>query len=220
MKTPYLLAGILMFVFISCQKEASVELPNNSPGNNNGNGGNGGSGGSSSGSEIGTWKFVGTHAVTSETVESKIGTDAIKDVTTSDYTTQNNVGTMKFDGTNCTMTGVGYDVNTTVTYTEYVDGISSGPQQAPMSVSLPPTDGTAQYKKIGSDSLYFPTGAMSTVGSGGTVQSIPTGYKLRYYGTDSMTMTTTYDDVQLTVVSGISAKITSHAVMVSSLKKQ
>jgi hypothetical protein len=208
-----------MFIFISCQKEASVELPNNSPGNSGGNNSNG-SGGSSNGSEIGTWKFISMHSTTSQAVETKIGSETVKDVTTSDYITENNTGTLKFDGSNCTMTGIGYSVNTTVTATEYTNGVAGTSFQSPMSVVLSPTDGTAPYKKIGTDSLYFATGAMSTVGTSGTVQSLPAGYKLRYYGSDSMTMSTVYDDVQLTVVSGISAKITSHAVVVSSLKKQ
>jgi hypothetical protein len=208
-RSPYLLAGILAFIFISCQKEASLELPRN-----------GGSGGSSNGSEIGTWKFVGMHSITSQAVEYKFAGDAIKDVTTSDYTTENNTGTLKFDGSNCTMTGVGYGVNTIITLIEYTNGVPDSPFQAPMIVNLPPTDGTAPYKKIGSDSLYFQTGAMGTVGAGGTVQSIATGYKLRYYGADSMTMSTAYDDVQLNVTSGIPTKITSHAVIVNSLKKQ
>jgi hypothetical protein len=219
-KTPYLLAGILAFAFISCQKEESVELPNNSPGNNSGNGSNSGSGGSSSGSEIGTWNFVGMHTTSSQAVEYKIGSDAIKEVSTSDYITENNTGTLKFDGTNCTITGIGYSLNTNATYTEYTNGAIDTTFQYPMTVTVPATNGSAQYKKIGSDSLYFQSGAISTVGSGGTVQSTASGYKLRYFGADSMTMTYAYDDVELTVVTGISTKTTTHAGIVLSLKKQ
>jgi len=219
-RNPYLLAGIFAFVFISCQKEASVELPNNSPGNSGGNGGNGGSGGSSSGSEIGTWKLISLHVSSTQSVESKAGSDAINAVTVSDYTTENNTGTLKFDGSNCITTGLGYTVNTTSTTTMYLNGAPGNTFPFPFSVAVPPTDGTSPYKKIGTDSLYFQTGLLSTVNSGGTVQNTAAGYKLRYYGTDSMTMTSVYDDVQLIISGGTSAKSSFHAVIVGSLKKQ
>ena len=219
-KTPYLLAGILVFIFISCQKEASVELPNNSPGNNSGNGGNGGNGGSGSGSEIGTWKFMFMHLTSSQAVEYKVGGDALKSVSTSDYITESNTGTVKFDGSTCTTSGIGYSVNTNSTTISYINGAPQDTIQLPFAVTVPPTDGTSQYKKIGTDSLYFQTGAIGTVGSGGTTQSTAAGYKLRYYGSDSMTMTYIYGDVELTVVSGLSTKTTTNATAVISLKKQ
>ena len=220
MKTPCLLAGILAFVFISCQKEKSVELPNNSPGNSSGNGSNGGNGGSSSGSEIGTWKLMFMHTATSQTVEYTVGSDAFKAVTTSDYITQSNTGTVKFDGSTCTTSGISYSIDTSSTTISYINGAPQDTIQLPFAVTVPPTSGTSQYKKIGTDSLYFQSGVIGTVGSGGTTQTTASGYKLRYYGSDSMTMSAIFNEVEQTAVSGLPTKTTTNASVVISLKKQ
>jgi hypothetical protein len=218
---PFLLAGILVFAFISCQKEVSTELPNNNPGNTtgNGNGNNSGNnGGSSHGSELGNWKFISLHATVLETAGYKMGADAVKAVTTTDYVTDDNAGTIKFDGSNMAATGLTYSVNGVSTTNMYTNNVLLNTFQMPLTGALPASDATVPYKKIGTDSIYLQNSALTAVGSSGTIQTTSAGYKLRFYS-DTMTMTSVYDDAQTIDASGVSTKISTHLVSVVTLKK-
>jgi hypothetical protein len=111
----------------------------------------------------GTYKFKSISAKTNSTVT---GTDGEKEITTTDYTSINNAGTVVIDASNFTSTGFSYEVNSTTTASfyqnnQFVDSISE-----PFNVVIPPTNSTASYKLIGSDSIYFQNGSLAS-GIGG-----------------------------------------------------
>jgi hypothetical protein len=217
----------LLLALASCGKEKSVDTlsttPGGSSGNGNGNGngsGSGSGGGTSNGSEVGNWKFITMHAITSETIEFSMGSDAIKLVTTSDYTTDNNSGNVKFDGTTMFTNDVAFSVNSTAKTAMYTNGVLLTSQNAPFAATMPATTSTTNYKKIATDSLYFAAGVMSGLDPNGSVTTKPGGYKLKWDG-DKMYMTMNYAEITNEDDGmGNMQKITTKVTTVTTVQKQ
>jgi hypothetical protein len=202
--TPWFLASLFLLVIVSCNKEKSVDSLGNAGGD---------------GTELGTWKFIGMHASTSQTVELKsTGFDDMTTVTLSDYNTYNNGGTIKFTNAAMVYTNLVYSVDTIAKAYMYTNGVLDDSLEFPFAFTLPATSGSAAYKKIGSDSLYLQSGAINVAGGTGTIQSVGNGNKLKFFG-DTMTMTQTYDASQFDLVPGGSQRTTTHAVTVTVLKR-
>jgi hypothetical protein len=215
----------ILLAFASCGKEKSIDTLGVTPGgsgsgNGNGNGSGTGTGGSSNGSEVAIWNFTSMHVITSETSEFSMVGVATKVITTSDYTTDNNSGTVKFDGTNMTSTDIAFSVNTVAKMVMYANGLPSASQDMPFSATMPPNSATVGYKKIGTDSLYFSTGVMTGLSSNGSVDTKPAGYKLKWDG-DKMYMTLNYSEVTTEDMgNGVMSKTTTKVTSVTTLKKQ
>jgi hypothetical protein len=209
--TPYVIIGCVLLVLVSCSKEKSIDTPENTPGSGNGN--------AVGKTEKGTWKFVSMRGITLETIEFSQFGDAKKLVSTSDYTSTNNTGTVKFDGS--TMSGIGltYSIDGVAKTYIYTNGTLDDSLELPFGAIVPPTNSTANYKKIGSDSIYVQSGAFTNVGTGGTTQASSGGYKLAWDG-DKMTMTAKATLSKIDLSTGISQKITQHATQIITLQKQ
>jgi|RhiMetdeSRZDD1v2_1073273.scaffolds.fasta_scaffold42502_3 hypothetical protein len=209
-RNPFLALAAILITLASCQKEKSVDTLGSNGSNN---------GGSTSGNtEVGTWKFISMHATTSSTVVASDGADTEKAVTLSDYTTEQNDGIVKFDGSKMTATGLTYSVNTIAKAYFYLNGTLEDSIEAPFAFTLPPYSSTATYKKVGTDSLYFDSGTGSF--GGASTQSVAAGYKLKFDG-DKMTMTTKADEVKTELNPlGFMQTTTNHVVAVTTLQKQ
>lgn len=202
-----LLACTAVMVFVSCQKEGSVD-------NSNGGGGDG------TGKEVGTWKFISLHANTNVTVELSDGVDNVKTVSLSEYTSTNNSGTIKFDGSKAVATGLAYTVDFIVKGYIYENGSLVDEVEQPLNMTIPAYTSTANYTRIGTDSLSFPAGGLITFDSGGG--STPTdaaGYKLRFEG-DKMYMTTNVNRSETITDQGITQKTIQKATAEVTLQKQ
>lgn len=212
----------ILLALVSCGKEKSIDTIGVTPGGGSGSGsgsGGGTGGGTSNGSETGIWKFASMHVITSETAEFSMLGVASKVVTTSDYITDNNSGTVKFDGTNMFTTDVAFSVNTTAKMVMYANGVQSASQDMPFSATMPPNSATAAYKKIGTDSLYFQSGVMTGLSSNGSVETKPAGYKLKWDG-DKMYMTLNYSEITTEDIgNGVMAKTTTKVTSVTTLQK-
>ena len=207
-KTPFLLiASIVLFALVSCGKEKSIDT---SDGTLNAG---------STGSEKGTWKLVSMRGITTSVVEISDGTDDFKSITTSDYTTDNNTGTLKFDGTNMTGTGIGYSMDAIAHALFYTNGVLDDSTDVPISATIPPTNTSATYKKVAADSIYVNAGVFTSVGTNGQTQSAGGGYKLAFDG-DKMTMKATVDQSQLELNSGVTQRTINHAEQILTLQKQ
>ena len=209
--TPFLLISSIIFTLVACQKEVSVDTLGIT-------GGIGGGGSTNGKTEVGTWKFLFMRGITSSTIEFNDGVDNIKSVTLSDYTTINNAGTIKFDGSTMTGTGIGYSVDFIAKGYFYTNGTLDDSLEVPFAYTAPPTSSSASYKKIGSDSIYVQSG-MFTTGSGGTTQSSAGGYKLKFDG-DQMIMTGVVNQTKLEFSSGVAQRTTNHAEQIITLQKQ
>jgi hypothetical protein len=207
----FLLSFLTAVVLISCQKEKSIDTTDPA--------GNGGGGGTA-GSEVGTWKFLGIHALTNATIDITDGTDNIKTVTLSEYTSTQNTGTIKFDGAKATTTGLSYAVSFTAKGYIYENNVLSDSIEFPFDIALPATSSTAGYKKIGTDSLYFTSGGFISVdGGGGSSPTEAAGYKLRFEA-DKMYMKLNYNKTETETDQGITTKNISKATVEVTLQKQ
>jgi hypothetical protein len=113
--------------------------------------------------------------------------------------------------------GLAYSVGTTFKIYVYMDGSLDDSLDFPYSATLPATNNSADYKKIGADSIYLTSGAM-TMGNNGTVQSMPAGYKLKWDG-DKMIMTMNYQTTKTKTDQGVTMKTTDKATTVTTLQK-
>lgn len=203
-----LLAALSSFFIISCQKEVDY-----SSGNGNGNNSN----------IIGNYDFVGMTATTNSTVEATGAGLNEKSITTSYYITKNNIGTVTITADKFTSTGVGYDIDTTMHFKMYSDNILVLEDDLPFQATIPPTSGVSTYRKIGSDSLYF-DGGMVTSGpvggtGGGSTASMPSGCKYSWSG-DTLIMKTSIKVEQTQTVMGITMKTTNSGTQIAKLKKK
>ncbi len=171
MKKLILAGSALVLLFISCKKDSS-----------------GTSGGSTALS--GTWKFTSLASQTQATDEYNIGGDDFKDVTTSNYTSENNAGTITFSGNTAATSAVAYDVNTTLFLSSYEDNVLVDTLSSPLSISIPSSSGTSNYKVIGTDSVFFSNGFVTSADltNGMPQAATPIGYKFHING-NVLTMT-------------------------------
>ncbi len=208
---PYLFIGCVLLVLVSCSKEKSIDTSEHAPGT--------GTGSAVGKSEKGVWKFLSMRGITSATVEFTQFGDAQKYVTLSDYTSTNNAGTVTFDGSTMTGTGLTYTIDGIAKTYIYTNGVVEDSLELPFGGTMPPTNSTASYKKIGSDSIYVQSGGFTSVGTGGTTQASSGGYKLAWDG-DKMTMTSAVVISKIDVSTGVSQKITQRATQIITLQKQ
>ena len=150
LKTNLALLSLVTLLFVSCQKELSLDTINGPVG-----GGPGGGGGGGSNSLIGNWKFLELTANTESVVEATDGTDTEKAVTVSSYKSINNKGTIAFDATKVVSTGVGYDINDTAFAYLYANGVLLDSIDFPFTFTVPPSGGQSNYTVIGTDSIHF-----------------------------------------------------------------
>jgi len=95
---------------------------------------------------------------TSNTNSTITGSDGEKSVTTSDYTTINNLGTIAFDGSNLTTVGVTYTINAVAKGYIYQDNLLLDSSSFPFNFTVPPFSSVASYQLAGTDSNLFPPG--------------------------------------------------------------
>src|SRR5262245_12145055 len=128
-----LIFSIISLFFVSCQKEVSGEIDRGA-GAGSGSGGGSGSGsggGTGNTSIIGDYDFVGMTAHTLSTVTVTAAGDQLKTVTTSDYITKNNVGTVRITATQFITTGFAYSIDTVMNGKTYVNGALVSDQNLP-----------------------------------------------------------------------------------------
>lgn len=198
---------------LACQKEVSFQ----NQGNN--------SGGSGSTASIeGNYDYKGSTAFTKSTVVTGIGPAQEKAVTTSNYTSLNNTGTVQITSNKFISSNIAYSINSVAFAEFYIGGILIDTISAPFVFDLPATSGTSDYRKIGTDSLYFDGGFAGSGPTGGTgggaTGSIPTGAKFRWSGDTlilnmNFSMSTTQD-----IGGGIMAQITNEGSQTVKLKKR
>lgn len=205
--------GSCLLVLHSCGKDGSVDTTNVTPGGSTGNGN-----GNGSGAEVGNWKFISFHEVTSQTVEVNTGSDAVKTVTKRDYTSDYNTGNIRFDGNAMFFTKVAFTVNTTTQVSFYTNGVFNYTQQVPFTGTLPATTSTAYYKKIDTDSLYFAVGVVTGLGLNGSVETKPAGYNLTFDG-NKLYMTLVVNETTTQTDAGITQKVTTNTTNITTLQK-
>jgi hypothetical protein len=197
---------VFYLALASCQKELSSSASSS------------GSPGSSAGSDIkGNYDFVSLHAKTKSTNQSVSGSDVLKTVTVSDYTTANNTGTITIDASNITSTNIGYSANAVGNASYFENGALIDTFSIPLQFTIPPSSGVTAYKQISSDSLYFQSGFIVVSGTSQTSQ--PGGAKMKFEN-GILTLTSNISQTSTQVVQGESITIISEGTSVSSFRKK
>jgi hypothetical protein len=194
----FIILSAIFFCFIACKKDNNTST--------------------STSSLSGNWKFMGMHATTSATAEDNGGGINTKIVTTSDYTTTANGGTVAISGNTMTGTGITYAANIIAFATEYEDGILLDTTSTSLPFSVPATNSSSEFEVIGKDSIHY-TGS-NPFGSGGSGTPAATGSKFSVSG-NILTLTSyvVQDKVQ---DEGGGKTLTQHetATVVATLQKQ
>lgn len=203
-----LLVAIVMAA-ASCQKEVSGSADLTPP-----------AGGPLPGTntEVGNWKFVNLSGTIANTAEFSQSGGAVKAVSKSIFTSQNNGGTVTFDNSKMTANGITMSVNTSAKTYVYLNGLLLDSIQTPLNETLPPQTTTSNYTKVGADSLHFADGGFLNALTGGLLPNTPTGCKLKFEG-NLMKMTVIFDTVTTQDFQGVPAKINVHAELVATLQK-
>jgi hypothetical protein len=183
--------------FVSCKKESSKPI---------------------SSAEIqGTWSFQSMDVQTSSTQEYTESGTSYKTVTTSDYTTQNNSGTVTFDASSMTANAVSYSASFTAHAIIYTNGTQLSSTDIPFSVPAITSNSSATYELIGADSIHFLSQDNPFAGAVSGAQS--SGAKLSLQD-NILYMTQNINQVQTQDIGGISMNITNVAKAVIKLQKQ
>lgn len=202
-----LCAVSVSLLIVSCQKEVEMSIDSSTGASTTG-------GTSTAGSTdiSGTWKFVNIQAQTTAINEIIAGNDISKTVTTSNYTTINNGGTVTFASGTLTATGLTYEMNTIAKVSLYQNGAFVDSFSQAVTAVIPPYNATYGYKMIGADSIYFPAGSFSMGGS--TQATQPGGSKIKIeqnklYMIQSATQTTRTTDQGQTIASTATVSATT-----------
>lgn len=189
--------SILLIALVSCSKEKN---------------------GATAGADItGSYKFTSSQVKTTSTVQSVSGSYIQKTVTTSDYTTQNNTGTVTIDASKFISNNISYTVHTTAKSTLYENGAVSDTFSFPFQFTLPSTSGTSTYKKVGADSIYFQSGSM-LIGSSATAAQ-PAGAKIKFENGKLMLYVNATQSTT-SVIQGETVTNIASVVTVTTLQKQ
>lgn len=195
-KSGLILTVIVLFFVLSCSKD------NNSSG---------------SSALAGTWVFNGLHAKTSSTVSDTQGGIQYTTVSTSDYTTTSNGGTVKISGNTMTGTGITYSATINVLATDYVGTTILDTFSTTIPFNVPPTNSVSSFEVIGKDSIHYTSAAI--FGAAGSGAPAVTGSK---FSIDGDVLTLTSNVVQDKVFDSLGVVITQHdaAFVVTTLQKQ
>lgn len=216
MRTWRLLFIIVTGLFItSCQKEVSTEGPTPPaggplPADSIGSGTN---------TETGNWKFISLSGTLGTIAESLQFGGAAKMVSSTAFTSQNNGGTITFDNSKMTASGITMSVNTSANTYVYVNGFLVDSVQTPLNQTLPSQNASSDYTKIGADSLHFQDGGFLNALTGGLLPDTPTGCKLKFEG-NLMKMLMIFHTVTTQDIQGVPAKVTVHAELLATLRKE
>jgi hypothetical protein len=207
-KTFTLLTAIFSVLLFSCQKEADLQGISTSGETNAGAGAI---------DLAGTWKFINLHAKTTATNEMLVGTDKLKTVTTSDYTTENNTGTVNFTTQGMNYDNFSYAVNTIARATTYENGALIDTFSLPIQVSIPAMKGQSTFTRVGNDSLYFQGG--SSMLGGASQPTEPSGAKIKRE-LDKLYLLQKVAQTKTTTEQGQTVKLTQEAEIVTTFQKQ
>lgn len=205
----FLLISCVVIFLASCQKEISIGL---------GSQGNGGGTGGNNTSIIGNWNFVGMVAHTNSTVSVTAGGDQLKTITTSDYITENNVGTVQITASQFITNGMAYSIDTTMNVKTYLNGVLFDDMDMPFVMSAPATSSTSPYTRINNDSLTV-TGAFGVPDPSGSTPTGPVGIRIGWSG-DTLLLKVASSFTQTVIQGGVPATVTGSVMGITKLKRQ
>ncbi|RXK59234.1 hypothetical protein ESA94_13920 [Lacibacter luteus] len=209
MKSPKIVAALFAIAFVaaSCSKEKSFSAN--------------GSNGSGTGSIQGNWKFISTSGITStSTVENNSGIESKAEIILR-YASSNPVGVYNISGTIFKGVGVGYDYNGKLILRQLENNVVQFEDSSDISMPMPPSNSESKYKLIGTDSIYFETGALSGPSAPGSTAPAVTGVGCKYkLEGNRLTFIMKTSIPQVITQNGITLKVTQSTDVNIVLEKQ
>jgi|SRR5580698_2519846 hypothetical protein len=202
-KIIFLYCTLLALPFISCKKDSGNQ--NSTPDVLSGN-----------------WNFTSLSAQTAVTDEYNIGGDDFKYVTTSSYSSDSNRGTISFASGTATTTGIAYSVSTTLFVSSYENGALVDTTSTPFTISVPSSGSFSSYKLIGTDSVFFANGFVtSNELTGDSAQAAtPIGYRFQINGNILTMASAIAKDTVADIGGGVLAQVHEAANFSLTLTKQ
>jgi hypothetical protein len=156
----------------------------------------------------GDWKFTGLKAKTVADVSTTAGGATDRAVTTTQYTSINNSGVIRFSAGKAETTELGYTTQGSAIVKIYSGG-TTDEFTTPFNYTVPKTSSSSSFNAVGSDSLYFSGGGMVKMpgSTGEVVPSAPGGAKYSIAGT-KLTMTIQASAVTNQTAQGMTVKST------------
>lgn len=196
--------ALVMAVFSSCQKEISGEgiLPD--PSDN---------------PLLGTWKLIDNNVQSSVSQELTDDIGTISNISTFDYITTNNKGSLTFELDKMLGKQLSFDVAGTINSEIYVNGFFVESFETPVSGSAPPSTTSNPYVLIGTDSIYCENGSFLEIEGADSSVTVPTGF--RFTITDNRLVLTNHTVTsEESTEEGITTKTDSEITVVTTLEKQ
>ena len=217
MKKNFILLGVIIFCFAitSCQKEIDDFIGNNP---RNTIPGVGGGTTANVGDLTGTWKFLNLHAKTLVSVEVNASGVNFKTITNSEYTSENNVGTVVISAQNIAYNNISYAINTRAYVKLYSGGILLDTLSTAFNMAVPAISYTAAYTRVNADSLYF-SGGNAFMYNGISQTPPPGGMKLRREQ-DKLYLIQSFDETKTTTEQGQTSTSIQQATVTVALQKQ
>lgn len=191
MKTFVNFAAVCFFSVLVCSCQKELSLDGSLPGGNNNNNDN---------KLLGSWKFINLSANTESAAEAVFLGEKVTTVTKYNTVTQNNKGSVTFDGSNARVSNLSYEIDAELTVTDYLNGVKEDEFKVPFKFAVPPVSSTSKYQLIGSDSLYLPEGSFFAMPDGsGQTQGFaePSGAKFSVNGNTLLLTTSVARDTSI-----------------------
>lgn len=165
----------------------------------------------------GTWSFQSMDVTSSSTQEYTESGETTKTVTTSNYTTEDNTGTVVIDASKITSSDLSYTINTTAHASIYSNGTLISTSDFPFNFTAPASSGSSTYTSVSADSIHFDGGSLFM--SGVATDVTPSGAKVSVQG-DILYMTQYVNQTVTQDVYGLPVTTTTDAKVVVKLQKQ
>ncbi|MBS1916128.1 MAG: hypothetical protein JST87_07615 [Bacteroidetes bacterium] len=196
-KTLIIFLSALCVIIVSCKKSNSS---------------------SSQGNTItGNWYFVSEKVNTQSVVEQNSGGTDVKDVTTFNYVTTYDSGTVNITSSTMAFSGLTYYISGTAFDTTYENNVLTDTASTPVSYYVAPSSSSSSYTMVGTDSVYFPAGGFGT--PPGTTAGAAYGAKIAFLADTAMTLTSNFSKDSTGYLYGMPATFTSRATMVTTLHR-
>ena len=217
MKTNFILLTLTVccFAATSCQKEIEDVVGSN-PRNTIPVLGGGTT--TNAGDITGTWKFLNLNAKTLVSVDVSGSSVNLKTLTTSEYTTENNVGIVVISAQNIAYNNISYDINSRAYVKLYSSGILLDTLSTGFNLSVPPISYNAAYIRVNTDSLYF-NGGNAFMYNGASQVAPPGGMKLKREQ-DKLYLIQSFNETKTITEQGQTATTIQQATVTVALQKQ
>ena len=168
----------------------------------------------------GNYTFLYTKGNINQTEQATVLGQSFSAVTNGSFRSISNTGTIQFTADSLIAVGLGYEIDTTFTTVTSQNGAVISTSNPAFTQSFPAANSTSDYKVIGTDSVYFPGGALGTGSlTGGTQVAPPTGGHFVFKG-DTLLITSKINQTYPDNFEGVPTTATAVADVTIVLLKQ